>query len=504
MASRSFTPRGRAALDRRLASSVAWVGTARTLAQGLSWVVSILVARILSPGDYGIMGMATLLQGLLLILSEFGLTSAIVAHRDLDESQLRGINALALIVGLVGFVIAAASAIPLAAFFRTPALLAVIPVLSIAFPLTALRTVPQALLQRDLRFREVALIDFAQAILQAGATLTLALLGFHYWSLVGGVLIAGFTGSVLSIVRRPTAYARPDIARIARTLRLSGQVLGTSVAWYTFQNSDFLVVGRRLGQGALGIYTMGWTLAVMPLEKVWSMLANVTRSFLAAATADRQLLVRYLLLLSSALLLVVLPATVGLAVVAPDAVQVLVGSKWADSVVPLRLLAVYSALRCLGPLWTQVLTVTDDQGFALRINVVAAFVLPLSFYVGSHYGLAGVATVWMVVHPLVIVVPLSVRVSRRCGITLSQQVTSFAPAVVSTAVMAAGVTALRHVVLAESSSLVRLAVSVFAGAVLYFGTLAVAFRHAVLSVVRAIRLLRPSRPTAAEGVATTS
>jgi O-antigen/teichoic acid export membrane protein len=202
------------------------------------------------------------------------------------------------------------------------------------------------------------------------------------------------------------------------------------------------------------------------------------------------LLKRYLLLLTTGLLLVMLPATFGIAITAPELVDVLLKDEWRAAIVPLRLLSFYAALRCLDPLWTQLLTVTGHARFALRQNVLAAILLPLAFIVATRWGIVGVAAAWIVVHPLVIVFPLFAGVSRTHHVGLREQIVSIAPPAVSVAVMAVGVIALRHTALLDVSPLGRLLGSALAGAALYAATLFIFFRRTVRQVLTTLRRFR--------------
>jgi O-antigen/teichoic acid export membrane protein len=479
------------ALDRSLASGIAWMGAVRIAAQVFSWIVTILVVRRLAPSDYGILGMGSLYLGFLMIAAEFGLGTAVVAHRHLSEADQAGLNTIACGLGMAGFLLSALSAYPLRVFFHSPELLSVVPVLSLTFVLSAVRCVPQALLQRDLRFREVALIELAQSIVMAGSTLALALLGFHYWALVLGALLGNLVSAALSILRRPIRFARPNFRAMASTLRLGRDVLGTRLAWYTSESVDLAVVGRMFGETALGAYTIGRTIALLPLDKANNITVGVTPSILSASQHDPALLRRYVLLITTAILLVTLPATIGIGIVAPDLVGVIIGPHWQESVAPLRVLAAYAAVRSLDPLWTQFLLVTGDAAFAFRRNLTAVVVLTVAFIAGSRFGLVGVAAAWLVIHPLVIVVPLFSRVTRRFEVSMRAHLRSVVPSVVSCAVMAVSMQVVRTFASGLPSS-ERLAAALLTGALAYFGMLALFFPKQVAGTFTAMRLLRQS------------
>lgn len=492
-AARALTPESpdpatlRRLLDRQLMSGAAWMGGTRLIAQLVTWVVSMAVARILTPSDYGIVGMASVFLGVLVILGEFGIGSAVIAHPELPVDDVSELHTIALSAGVISAIVAVAAALPLARFFNTQELIWVVITLSLNLVLNSLRTVPQAYLQRELRFRSVAKVDLMQSTIQAAATLLFALLGWRYWSLLLGTLLgsAVFSFSLWYASRLRLRF--PSIRRHRAVLRVSRDVLATRLSWYGFQNADFAVIGRRIGDHALGVYTIAWNLALLPLEKLSSLTANLSPAIFAAARSDAALTRRYLLAMSNALLIVTLPPTVGIALVAPDLVVTFVGSQWIEAIPSLRLLAMYCAVRCLDPLWTQLLIVSGDSRFAFRQNLLAFLVLPVAFYFASSRGIDYVAAAWIVVHPLVIVIPLFLRVSRRFGVTFRQQIVSALPAIVSTACMAAAVLLLQQTITGNQTPLVRLLSASAVGALTVAIVLFVGFRERVQSLRRLIR-----------------
>ena len=118
-------------------------------------------------------------------------------------------------------------------------------------------------------------------------------------------------------------------------MRFSGDVLGSRVAWYAYSNSDFLVAGRMLGQAPLGAYTLAWTIASTPVEKITNMITRVTPAFFSAVQDDKPHLRRYLLGITDGLSLLTFPASLGMALVADQFVLVVLGAKWAPAIIPL-------------------------------------------------------------------------------------------------------------------------------------------------------------------------
>ena len=189
-------------LDRSMAHAVAWNAIARWASQILSWASTILVARLLTPYDYGLIGMAGLYLSLAMLISQAGIGQVIIAIRDLTNRQIAELNTVSLLLGLGLVGLSCALAFPLARFFSAPPLFAVITVSSVTYLISAFQVVPRALLQKELRFKLLAFIETMRAFLQIIVTVLLAWLGFRYWSLVVGSIIGCVTASALTLYGR--------------------------------------------------------------------------------------------------------------------------------------------------------------------------------------------------------------------------------------------------------------------------------------------------------------
>ena len=166
---------------------MAWNAAARWVSQILSWVSTIVVARLLTPYDYGIIGMASLYVNLAMYVSQAGVSDAIIALRDLTRRQIAELNTLALFLGMGLVGLQCALALPIARFFSAPPLTGVLMVSSIIYVFNAFQVVPRALLQKELRFKLIATIETVRTFFQVIATIIFAWLNFRYWSVVIGL-----------------------------------------------------------------------------------------------------------------------------------------------------------------------------------------------------------------------------------------------------------------------------------------------------------------------------
>ena len=472
--------------EHNMLQAVAWTGAGRWTVQLLTWISTIAVARILTPSDYGLIGMATIYLGVVALISEFGVGQALLTLRELSPQHIAQLNSVSLGVGALLFAVSCGSAHFLGAFFHSPKLPAVIALMSVSFLVTGAQVVPDALLQRDLRFKLLAAFDTTRVVVQALTTIGLALLGCGYWSLAIGPVTGAVVGAVMAVVARPHALALPRLQEIKQALRFSGDVLGSRVAWYAYSNSDFLVAGRVLGQAPLGAYTIAWTIASTPVEKITTMITRVTPAFFAAVQDDKERLRRYLLGITDGLSLLTFPACIGMALVADQFVLVVLGPKWISAILPLRLLALCAALRAITTVLPNMLFAMRDSRFVMWNTFLAAIAFPPAFYAGSRWGTAGIAWTWIILYP-VITAPYVWRTLVATEMPAWQYFRSMLPSLRACLVMMVAVVAMRLATPTTWPAIARLAVSVAAGMSSYAAVLLVMERRRLQRVYRLLR-----------------
>jgi O-antigen/teichoic acid export membrane protein len=504
----SDMPTSERTLDRKLVKGIAWTGGVKWLTQIISWAVTLVVARILTPADYGLFGMAMVYLGLAQLASEAGLQPVVIQPEVLDDELAASIGGLAIMTGIAVCALSAGFAAVVAWFFKEPRVRMLVVALSATFVLRGLQVLPRGLLTRDLDFRRLSWIDAAESMIAALATVVTAFLGYRYWSLVIGAMCGIAVSTVLCFVTRPHRIKLPrELQSIAGSLRLGGHVVTSQFAWYVYSNADFATVGRVLGRTALGAYTFAWTIANVPVDRVTSLVQRVTAPIFAAVQSDKALLRRYVATLTEGLAIVTMPLCVGLAMVAGPLVRVMLPPAWSGAIVPLRLLSLYAAFRCVTSLLAQVLIFTGHAKRNMQLSVLAALVLPVSFYGASQWGTTGVAAVWVTVYPAVIGSLYIHDTLKVIGMRFGEYIRALLSAASAALAMAVTVAALEARLRPVLAPPLLLAALVGAGAAVYTGVLLAMHGkrlRAVLDVVRgrSIAPLSPSHVTGpAAGVA---
>ena len=262
-------------LDRHLVNSIAWTALVKFGSQVVSWACFLVVARLVAVSDFGLITMGAAFVGVISLIGEFGIGAAVVNLRNVPEQQIKRLNCISVLFGLAAFALTIILAVPTAQFFHAPQLVRIMPVMGLGFPLAGLRTVPQALMQRALKFKLISLIEAVQIWVQAAVTIIFALAGGGFWALVAGTLAGTACGDILPLFCYRPGFALTQLSSLSGILQFGSSVTISNVCWYLYSSADFAVAGRMLGKEALGAYSMAWTVATLPAEKLAGLIMRV-------------------------------------------------------------------------------------------------------------------------------------------------------------------------------------------------------------------------------------
>jgi len=483
------TPPSTTETDRFLADSVMWNAICDWGSQIFSWASFLIVMRLLTPADFGIAALAMITLSYLGQMTGFGIQRAVVTLRELTSDQLAQLNTVSLGLGLLWFALSLVLAKPFAIFFKTPQLAPVLIVCCSTLIPLGLQTVSTGLLSKELRFRLLSILGAASSLVSCIVTLAMAFWGFGYWALVLGNLISSVARAIVVLLIRPCRLAFPRLRDIRGPLRFCRSLVVSSFAFYSYERTDNLVVGKMLGESMLGLYGTAWELANVPLEKIVTVLVTVIPSFLAAVQNQPAALRRYLRILTEVIALAAFPATIGLALIAHEMVPIVFGHKWDGMIEPLEVLSFYAGFRSIVALLSKILIAVGDAHYVMRNDVIALIVLTTAFYVGSFYGTVGVAWSWVIAYPL-IALPLYRKTFKTIDMKMSEYLRALRPALEATVTMVLSVELVKHVLPLALPISVRLVGEVFAGMLSYCATLALLHKQRMNVLIQAGRSLR--------------
>jgi len=333
------------AIGQRARTAAGWQFLSNGINTALQMVTSIVLARLLIPKDFGIVAMATMVTGLAGIFSDLGLGQALVQRREITGEHTRSAFWGTLVMGLLlcGLVVVAA---PYAgAYFHEPRMVPVLRLISLTFVLSPFAMVPRSLLQRDLDFRTPFFAGLASSVAYGGAGITMALLGYGYWSLVGASLASGLVGTVAFCIL--TRYAPPLVPAFRGLADLCGfgvGVTGIGIGNYIATQVDYLAVGRRLNAEALGLYARAYVFVIYPA----TLAGTVVPVFLPAFSRLQHDPARMRSAYGRATTLIAtvfFPVLVIAIVAAPEFIPTVFGEQWRGTVVPAQILVLAGICR---------------------------------------------------------------------------------------------------------------------------------------------------------------
>ena len=352
----------------------------------------IVLARLLSPSDFGLTGMAATLTGFLALFGDAGLGTATVQRHKVTHEQLSTlfwIN-VAIGVGLAALTIALAPA--LVRFYGEPRLFWIVIISAAAFVFNGLPIQHSALMSREMRFATRAQIDLTALAVSSGVGVVMAFLGWRYWSLVAmGVVgpIVGAVGVWLAVPWIPGPPRRN--CGVLSMLHFGGLATLNSFLVFLAWNTDNILLGRFWGPHALGLYGRAYQLATLPVEQWTGTLSGVALSGLSAIQHDADRLSRSFLRAYSLLLSVTLPIAITCPLFAEEIIHVLLGPKWMEVVPIFRLLAPTSLVFALANPLSWLVMSKGRPGRAVGITAATTPVVILGIVLGLSHGPTGVA-----------------------------------------------------------------------------------------------------------------
>lgn len=470
-----------------------WVAGVRLLSQLFTWAVTLVVIRLLAPADYGLLAMATVFISFLAMFSELGLGAAIVQKGETDPLLLRRIFGVVLTIhfSIAGVVFVAAPLV--ATFYGEPRVSQVIQVLSLQFVLAALSVVPDAQLQRNLQFKKRALIEFTGTLLGSVTTLMLALLGGGVWALViGSLLNQAWRVALTNWVARFFCWPTVSFAGLGRLLRFGGGLTVSQFFWMIFSQLDILICARLLGKDVLGFYSVAMNLAALPSQRLSGLINQIAFPTFSRMQEEPDRIGQNMLKGIGVIGVVAFPLMWGLSSVAAEVVDVVIGAKWLNSVVTLKIIALIIPVRMVGNFIQTAVQGLGRSDIVMRNAIWACIIALPAFYIGAELGgLVGLSLSWLIVSPLASSQGV-IRILPVLGLRPQSIVSALLPSVGSSAVMY-GAIVLAQVGMAQLGPAVRLPLLIVVGALAYLAASFVMNRAGLRQVIEMLGAIFSSR-----------
>lgn len=384
-------------LKEKTVAGISWTMFSQISRQGVQFVLDVILARLLTPDDYGLIGMVTVFTGFALIFTDLGFGSALVQKKDASERHYTSIFWLNTLTGLILTILFIVGSPLIANFYDEEILRPVTILISMTFVLGSLGLVQKALLRKALDFRRLAIAELGALLIAGSVGVGLALSGYGIWSLAWQVVVlTALTSLFLWVVSswRPTFhYNRPAVREL---LAFSGNLLGFESVNYWLRNGDYLLVGRFLGEVSLGLYTKSYQLMLVPLRLISTNISQVMFPAFSTIQDDHERIGNIYLKITRTIAMITFPISLGLWSVAPEFVEVVFGTKWLEMVPVLRYLSLVSMFQSIGTLNGNLYLSQGRTDLQFKVGIIIGIVGLLFIYFGLPYGIVGVAIAYSI------------------------------------------------------------------------------------------------------------
>jgi PST family polysaccharide transporter len=364
----------------------------RVITQLLGMVV---LARLLSPSDFGVIAMAWLVTAFAGIFHDLGTKAALIQRRELPGALLDSVFWLNVGFGLALAVVIGLLAPAIAALMREPRLTGVLWVLAIAFPIASLGLVQQGLLERAARFRAVALIESGAAFAGLASGVVAALAGWGVYSLVSQAVTGWIfmtVGLWAASAWRPAWRCSPALLR--EIAGFSGNLVGFQIFTYFARNMDTMLIGRFLGATELGYYNLAYRLMIWPLQNISWVAGRAFFPALSRLQDDKPRLRQAYVRAAAAVFLVTAPLTLGLFVLREPFVVAIMGERWLKVADLLFWLAPASMVQSVGTTASLLYISTGRTDLMFRFGMIFGLAVVCAIAVGLQWGVEGVAAAY--------------------------------------------------------------------------------------------------------------
>ncbi|HEY5794019.1 MAG TPA: lipopolysaccharide biosynthesis protein [Bosea sp. (in: a-proteobacteria)] len=380
-------------LSRRTLEGFAWMFAGAGGQALLRIVVLAVLARLLTPTDFGVIGAAMTVVALADILSTIGIAPAIVQMPKIGRADLRTAFTISVLSGLTAAALVYAAAPGIASLFRIPAVEPVVRALAVVFVIRGCALVAEAKLQREMRFRALSAIGIASyTVGYGGVAIGLAVADFGIWSLVLGQIVQiAIASACFLICGRHAAVPLLDREVVVRLFGFGAGITLTGLGNYVALNVDQFIVGRALGPAVLGLYNRAYTILMQPVNLLGAVGDKVLFPALASIQSEGDRLARAYCRAVGLIALATIPLSLFLILHARECVLLLLGPQWGELVIPFQILVASLFFRTAYKISS---TLLRSRGMIYRLAFwqwLYAGSVCLGALGGVPYGIAGVS-----------------------------------------------------------------------------------------------------------------
>lgn len=458
----------------------------RLVAQIFTWLNTLILIRLLSQDDYGLMAMTLAFIGIFAIMGDFGVAKAVIQAEKLTNHLLRQAFTLNLFARIFFFALFFSAAPFIAEFFEEPKITALVQAIACQNIVLIFHTLPYALASRNMLFKQREKVQFAATVFTSIITIALAAYGMGVWSLIIGHLVLR-TSLTIGFIWIAPCWVWPTLKfkGFKSMAGFSGIATINDALYYLIDVFGSISVGKLLNKGDLGVFSVARNLANLPGDKIGELLNHLGLASFSKLQQDNHGAGRYLYKSVHLASSILFPMYFGMYAVAPELITLILSDKWAVAIIPFQILCLSSPLVMLSDMLSTAITAMGKPIKNSQVLMAKVLMLPMFFY-GVQYGIEGACWSWLTISFLGFLIYLDVTlpVFHLRSLQLLKALTS---GLVSAAIMLGGLLLLRHYYADAFNPWLFLPLTILSGVILFLAAQLLLFRQQFFSTLRYLR-----------------
>jgi O-antigen/teichoic acid export membrane protein len=379
-------------IRKRVLSALGWSGTTRSFELVLQFGISVVLARLLSPRDFGLIGMVLVFTGFASSLSEMALGASLVQQRAISDRHLNAVFWVNIAAGALLTILFVLAAPVIARFYKEPLLRLLTVIIALNLFFGSLNVVQNALLIRSLNFRTKFWISSISLSVSGIVAIAMAFTGTGVWSLVGQSITATVIGVAMMWCLsswRPRLSFDPSALR--ELIHFGGNLMGSNIVHYWGRNIENLAIGRIFGSSALGIYNRAGGLMRVASDNVSGITGAVMFPALSSMQDEVESMKHAYLIATRMIALLTFPMMIGLNILTEPAILVIYGNKWREAIGIVQVLCFSGLAQSVYSTGGWIFLSRGRTDILFRLGIYTVLVRVVGVLVGAHWGIIGVA-----------------------------------------------------------------------------------------------------------------
>jgi len=450
-----------------MAKSIKWSSASQFFRQLVLITTTMILANLLAPEHFGIFGMVTVITGFAGIFRNLGTSAAVIQKQVISNELITTLLWANITLGITIAVLVNLTAPLIAYFFKEPQVTSLLRIISLGFLASGCSVINQALLEKEMRFKELSIAEMSSTTLGALAGITSAYYGEGVWALVYQNLTMTVSLSISLWCIQPIKRFTPvSVPALRPVMNFSLNLTGFNIVNYFIRNADNILIGKFLGAEALGLYSLAYRIMLYPLQNISMVLGRVMFPYFSKLQNDNTEFRNSYLGLIGAIALITFPMMGGIWIVAHDFVAVTLGEKWMPVAALLMILAPVGAMQSIVTTVGSIYQAKGRTDIMFKWGVSAGIVFLAGFTIGLKWDVVGVAWGYLLAF-LVVFIPGLIIPYQIIGLKLTQVFRVLCRPLIITSVMVLTVYIVKYYLESNINLTTQLCVLISLGATVY-------------------------------------